>query len=138
MTQEVKSHLIWIWFHIIFTPVFELKVCLTFFFPYKFTVQTRAVVKLKLWCIMSSLHSMLALVVPTQIHFTLEALGANVASERFEARVFPAVGDQVGALAERFAAHLTLVRLFTYKIKHMDKQSGIYTVTSFFYFYFFP
>lgn len=56
---------------------------------------------------------MLALVVPAEIHLTLEALGTNVTSERFEARVFPAVGDQVGALAERFATHLAFVGLFT-------------------------
>lgn len=68
---------------------------------------------------------MLALVVPAQIHFTLEALGTNVASEWFEARVFPAVGDQVGALAERFAAHLALVGLFTYKMKHTDKVRNL-------------
>lgn len=61
----------------------------------------------------SSLHAVLALVVPAQIHFALEALGTNVTSERFEARVLPAVGDEVGALAERFAAHLALVWLFT-------------------------
>lgn len=56
---------------------------------------------------------MLALVVPSQVHFALEALGTDVASERFEARVLPAVGDEVGALAERLAAHLALVRLLT-------------------------
>lgn len=66
----------------------------------------------------SSLHAVLALVVPAQIHFALEALGTNVASERFEARVLPAVGDEVGALAERFAAHLALVRLFTCRSEH--------------------
>lgn len=73
---------------------------------------------------MSSLHAVLALVVPAQIHFTLKALGTNVTSKRFEACVFPAVGDQVGALAERFTTHLALVGLFTYKIEHthINKQ----------------
>ena len=67
-----------------------------------------------------SLHAMLTLVVPSQIHFTLEALGTNVASKRLEARVFPAVGDQVGALAERFTTHLAFVWLLSYKIRHMQ------------------
>ena len=61
---------------------------------------------------------MLALVVSAQVHFALETLGTNVTSERFEARVLPAVGDEVGALAERFAAHLALVRLFTCRSEH--------------------
>lgn len=65
----------------------------------------------------ASLEAVLALVVPPQIHLALEAFGANVAAERLEARVFPAVGDQVGALAERFATHLAFVRLFTYEVK---------------------
>lgn len=56
--------------------------------------------------------------VPAQIHFALEALRTNVTSKRFEACVFPAVSDQVGALAERFATHLAFVGLFTYNMKH--------------------
>lgn len=68
--------------------------------------------------LLSSLHAVLALVVPAQIHFALEALGTNVTSKRFEARVLPAVGDEVGALAERFAAHLALVWLFTCRSDH--------------------
>ena len=64
-----------------------------------------------------SLHAVLALVVPSEIHLALEALGANVTSKRFEACVLPAVGDQVGALAERFAAHLAFVGFFTCEIK---------------------
>lgn len=56
---------------------------------------------------------MLALVVSAEVDFALEAFGADVASERFEARVLPAVGDQVGALAERFTAHLAFMRLLT-------------------------
>lgn len=66
-----------------------------------------------LMLISSSLHAVLALVVPSEIHFPLEALGTNVTSERFKACVFPAVGDQVGALAERFTAHLAFVGFFT-------------------------
>lgn len=54
--------------------------------------------------------------VPPQVHFALEAFAARVAAERFEAGVFPAVRDEVGALAERFAAHLAFVRLFSWKI----------------------
>lgn len=61
---------------------------------------------------------MLALVVPAEIYLSLEALGTNVTSKRFEAGVFSAVGDQVGALAERFTTHLAFVGLFAYKIKH--------------------
>lgn len=60
-----------------------------------------------------SLHAVLALVVPPQVHLPLEALCADVAAKRLEARVLPAVGDQVGALAEGFAAHLALVGLLT-------------------------
>lgn len=56
---------------------------------------------------------MLAFVVSAEIHFTLEAFRTNVTSKRFEAGVFPAVGDQVGALAEGFTTHLAFVRLFT-------------------------
>lgn len=76
-------------------------------------------------CAGSSLHAMLALVVSAQIHFALEALGANVTSERFEACVFPAVGNQVGALAERFATHLALMRLLPYNVKHAEKKKNL-------------
>lgn len=65
----------------------------------------------------ASLHAVLALVVPPEIHLPLEALGADVTAERFEAGVLPAVGDQVGALAERFATHLAFVGLFAYEKK---------------------
>lgn len=75
--------------------------------------------------IASSLHAVLALVVPAQIHFTLEALGTNVTPERFEACMFPAVGDQVGALTERLTTHLALVGLFTYKIKHKQRKKTV-------------
>lgn len=54
---------------------------------------------------------MLRLLVPAQVHFPLEAFPAEVTAERFEARVLPAVRDEIGALAEGLPAHLTLVRL---------------------------
>lgn len=58
---------------------------------------------------------MLRLFVPPQVHFPLEAFAAEVAAERFVSGVFPAVCDEVGALAERFPTHLTLVRFFAWK-----------------------
>lgn len=61
----------------------------------------------------TSLQVMLALAVPTQVHLALEALGAELAAEGLEARVLPAVGDEVGALAEGLPTHLALVRLLT-------------------------
>lgn len=65
---------------------------------------------------------MLALVVPAEIHFTLEALGANVTSKRLEACVLPAVGDQVGALAKCLTTHLAFVWLFTYRTKRKKEK----------------
>lgn len=56
---------------------------------------------------------MLALTVPSQVHFALEALGAQLTAERFETCVLPAVGDEVGALAEGLPTHLALVWLLT-------------------------
>lgn len=53
----------------------------------------------------------LRLAVPPQVHLTLEGPAAEVAGERLEARVLPRVRDQVAALRERLAAHLTLVGL---------------------------
>lgn len=64
-----------------------------------------------------SLHAVLTLMVPTQVHFPLEALGADVTAERFEPGVFPAVCDEVGALTERLPTDLALVRFFTCKLK---------------------
>lgn len=58
-----------------------------------------------------SLEAVLGLSVPPQIHLALEALGTELAAEGFEAGVFAAVGDQVGALAEGFATHLAFVGL---------------------------
>ena len=63
----------------------------------------------------ASLQSVLRLFVPPQVHFPLEAFAAQVAAERFVSGVFPAVRDEVGALAERFPAHLTFVWLLTWK-----------------------
>lgn len=60
-----------------------------------------------------SLEAVLALMVSAEVHFPLEALGANLAAKRLEARVFAAVRDEVGALAERLATHLALVWLLT-------------------------
>ena len=61
----------------------------------------------------ASLEVVLALTVPSQVHFALEALGAQLTAERFEACVLPAVGDEVGALAEGLPTHLALVWLLT-------------------------
>lgn len=58
-------------------------------------------------------ESMLRLLVSPEVHFSLEALPTQVAAEGLEARVFPAVCDQVGALAEGLPAHLALVRLLS-------------------------
>lgn len=62
---------------------------------------------------LTSFESVLRLFVPPQVHLPLETFGAQVAGERLVAGVFPAVRDEVGALAERLPAHLTLVRLLT-------------------------
>lgn len=56
---------------------------------------------------------MLALVVSAEVHFSLETLRADLATERLEACVFAAVCDEVGTLAERLATHLALVRFLT-------------------------
>ena len=61
----------------------------------------------------ATLEAVLALTVPSQVHFALEALGAQLTAERLEARVLPAVGDEVGTLAEGLPAHLALVWLLT-------------------------
>lgn len=55
----------------------------------------------------------LALAMAPQIDFALESAAAVVARERLVPRVLPGVGDQVGRLAESFAADRALVRLFT-------------------------
>lgn len=56
---------------------------------------------------------MLRVVVPAEVHFPLECPAAHIAGERLEARVLAAVGDEVRRLAERFAADLAFVGLFT-------------------------
>lgn len=59
----------------------------------------------------ASFQSVLGLLVSPQVHFPLKAFPAEVTAKRFEARVLPAVRDEIGALAEGLPAHLTLVRL---------------------------
>lgn len=78
--------------------------------------------------LVSSLDAVLALVVPPKIHLALEALGADVTSEGLEAGVLAAVGDQVGALAEGFAAHLAFVGLLSCEVKetHRDDEEDSY------------
>lgn len=58
-------------------------------------------------------QAVLCFSVSPQVHFALEAFATRVAAERFEAGVFAAVCDQVGALTERFSTHLAFVRLFS-------------------------
>lgn len=58
---------------------------------------------------------MLRLFVSPQVHLPLETFPAEVTAEGLEARVLPAVCDQVGALTERLPTHLTLVWLLTWK-----------------------
>jgi len=57
----------------------------------------------------------LRLLVPAEIDFALKGAAAQVARERLVPRVLAAVRDQIRRLAERFAAHLTLVRFFSCK-----------------------
>lgn len=58
---------------------------------------------------------MLGLFVAAQIDLALEGLVAQFTGKRFVASVFSGMRNQVGALAERFAAHLTFVRFFAWK-----------------------
>ena len=79
----------------------------------------------------SSLQSVLRLFVSPQVHLPLEAFPTLVAAEGLEAGVFAAVSDEVGALAERFAAHLALMRLLPYRtIKTALSPSAITTITT--------
>lgn len=55
----------------------------------------------------------LAVAVPPQVDLALERLVAQAASERLVAGVLAHVGDEIGRLAERFAAHNALVRLLS-------------------------
>ncbi|KAJ8892058.1 hypothetical protein PR048_004632 [Dryococelus australis] len=76
----------------------------------------------------------LRLLVSPQVHLTLERPPAQVTSKRLEARVLPAVRDQVRRLAKRLAANLALVRFlpcnkqrYKYRIRcklHMGKGLG--------------
>lgn len=58
-----------------------------------------------------SAESAVMLLVLPQVHFVLEAAGTAGAAVGPVVPVFPAVSDEVGALAERLAADLTHVRL---------------------------
>ena len=58
----------------------------------------------------------LGLLMAAQVDLALEGAPAQVAGERLEARVLPAVRDEVGRLAEGLPAHLAFVRLFTCNI----------------------
>lgn len=57
----------------------------------------------------------LSLLVSAKIHLALECSSAKVAGEGLEASVLPRVRNQIRTLAESFSAHLTFVRLFTWK-----------------------
>lgn len=74
-------------------------------------------IRLTPWCRVSSFQPVLRLLVSPQIHLSLETFAAEVAAERFVSGVFPAVRNEVGALAERLPAHLAFVWLFTWKRK---------------------
>jgi hypothetical protein len=56
----------------------------------------------------------LSLAVPPQIDLPLESSTAELAGERFEARMLPRVRDQVAALRKSLAAHLTFMRFFAW------------------------
>lgn len=56
---------------------------------------------------------MLGLAMPPQIDLTLKSSAAEFAGERLVTRVLSRVRDQIAALRERFAAHLTFVRFLT-------------------------
>lgn len=56
---------------------------------------------------------MLGFPVPPEVHLPLEALPTQVTAKGLEACVLTAVGDEVGALAERLPTHLAFVGLFT-------------------------
>ena len=56
---------------------------------------------------------MLGLHVAPVVHLPLEGAPTDGAAERLDARVFAAVGDEVGRLAERLPAASTLIRLLS-------------------------
>lgn len=68
---------------------------------------------------------MVLLVLP-QVHFVLEAVVAAKTAVRPVVLVFTAVGDEVGALAERLTAYLTHVRLLSWCAnKHKCKVAAV-------------
>lgn len=66
---------------------------------------------------------MLRLLVPAQVHFPLESSSAEVARERLEPRVLPAVGYQVGRLTERLPADLAFVRFLPWNGEKKKKRA---------------
>lgn len=60
---------------------------------------------------------------PPQIYLPLETFATQVTAKGLEASVLPTMGDEVGALAESFAAHLALVRLLTYRREEDGHQT---------------
>ena len=64
----------------------------------------------------------LRLKVSTEIDFSLEGSSADLATEWLVPCVLSAVRDQIGGLAECFAANLTLVGLLTWR-KDQNKQT---------------
>lgn len=65
------------------------------------------------WHMLCPQISMLGFPMPSEVHLPLESASAQVAGEGLEAGVLPGVGDEVRALAERFAAHLAFVGFLT-------------------------
>lgn len=59
--------------------------------------------------------------VPAKVYLSLKTPATRCTGERFEASVFPAVRDEVGGLAEGFAAVVTFVRLLSY-IKRRNRS----------------
>lgn len=72
----------------------------------------------------SLFESVLCLFVSPQVHFSLETFPAQVAAERFVSGVFPAVCDEVGALAEGFPTHLTFMGLLTWRKTHFEQNKN--------------
>ncbi len=60
-------------------------------------------------------RGVLSLLVATEVDLPLERPAAEVAAERLEPGVLPAVGDEVRRLAERLAADRALVGLFSFR-----------------------
>ena len=61
---------------------------------------------------------MLGFKMAAEVDFPLEGTAAVGAGERFEARVLATVRDEIGALAERLPALLTLVGLLSCNKTH--------------------